>query len=203
MNLSDSEGLHTYYSPKLFLSSSASPCNLTFHEGGWDPSGEDGIILRPRPPEEEGEDPITWEFGVDVARADAVEDPTHVLTKKSLSYEKVSDEFVLVVGQKVGIAVFRKTKITNEDAGAPAEMELSTYFGQPNVVSFTVDRLPVSRRTRAFSSTMSTLFPAVLERFCSYWTCSKMDWWTKMTSERLWLFTSEEISHQPQLCFRL
>jgi hypothetical protein len=51
-----------------------------------------------------------------------------------MSYEKVDDNFNLVAGQKVGIAVFRRSPITHEDAGVSAGVDLQTYFGQPNMV---------------------------------------------------------------------
>jgi hypothetical protein len=121
----------TYRESRIFGAPRARSTVIVFPEGGWKPQDDDEIVLRP--PIDDDDD-VVWEFGVDITRGEEINDPRHFLTRKSVSYEKVDDEFNLVVGQKVGIAVFRRSPITHEDAGASAGVDLHVYFGRPNMV---------------------------------------------------------------------
>jgi len=55
-----------------------------------------------------------------------------VTTKEPFLFVQVPNTFLLQVGHKIGIAVFRSYEITHEDAEAPNDVDLATRFGSVN-----------------------------------------------------------------------
>jgi hypothetical protein len=130
--ISDGGVFERYRSAKLHAPGGRS-CPLTFPDGGFEPQGADAI--RMCPPDDNGENEVLWPCGVDVTKGEVVEDPSHYITQKIMSFEKVRDDFVLTEGQKIAIAVYRKSAVSRRDACAPPGTDLERHFGQMNRVN--------------------------------------------------------------------
>jgi hypothetical protein len=72
---------------------------------------------------------LTW-YAQDVSFGTKLINTSNSLSKKPRLFEKVHESFVLQVGLKIGMAVFRTFEITHEDAKAPSNVELEDFYGQ-------------------------------------------------------------------------
>jgi hypothetical protein len=130
--ISDAGVFERYMSAKLHAPGGRS-CLLIFPEGGFEPLGADEIVICP--PNDDCENEVLWPYGVDVTDGKVVEDPSHYITQKSMSFEKIRDDFVLTEGQKIAIAAYWMSGVSRRDACAPPGTDLERFFGQTNRVN--------------------------------------------------------------------
>ncbi|KAL3904866.1 MAG: hypothetical protein SGILL_009903 [Bacillariaceae sp.] len=131
---------------------------IHFEKSNYECRPDEAVVLRPG---DDDDDPVTWTY-YDVTTARVIVNPTHELTLKSLSFEKVERaDFVLQEGQKIGMAVYRDFAITAEAAGMPqnqiTEKALIAVFGESHcVVIYTGEIIGVTADGKAFEHNINT-----------------------------------------------
>jgi hypothetical protein len=99
---------------------------------------------------------LSW-YGQDVSYGAKVENKSSSLTKSSRLFEKVPESFVLRVGHKIGISVFRSFDITHVDAKAPGNVVLEDFFGQKlQACIYTGEVTEISGNGRTFCHNINT-----------------------------------------------
>ena len=118
------------------VSASFTKCEVNFEKARYTPRPEESVVLRPRDSDDEA---ITWMYH-DVTTAPKIDNTASALTRKNLSFQKVTrDDFEFRVGQKIGMVVYRDFEVTPEDAGMPGNSitanELRQIFGREGRVN--------------------------------------------------------------------
>lgn len=130
---------------------------VNFEKARYRPGPEERVVLRPS---DDDDETVTWDYH-DVTTAPKIDNIMSPLTRKNLSFQKVRDDFMFQVGQKIGMAVYRNYEVTPEDAGMSANSitgdELRAIFGREGRVNiYTGEIMNVSPTTKAFQHNINT-----------------------------------------------
>ena len=131
---------------------------VNFEKARYTPAPEESVVLRPSDTNDEA---ITWDCH-DVTTAPKIDNAAAHLTRKNLSFQKVTrNDFEFRVGQKIGMVVYRNFEVTPEDAGMSRNSitaeELRQIFGTENRVNiYTGQITKVSLGKKAFEHNINT-----------------------------------------------
>eukprot|EP00978_Attheya_sp_CCMP212_P036475 scaffold165648_cov53-Attheya_sp.AAC.2 len=131
---------------------------VNFAKARHTPGPGESVVLRPS---DANDNAITWDCH-DVTTAPKIDNAASPLTRKNLSFQKVTrDDFEFQVGQKIGMVVYRNFAVTPEDAGISQESitadELRQIFGRVGRVNICTGQIMnVSPDKKAFSHNINT-----------------------------------------------
>jgi hypothetical protein len=127
--------------------------DITMPDGGCVFEDEEEIQVRAAT---EDSDALTWDCQ-DLSFGAKLDNTSSLLTKKPRLFEKVPASFVLQVGHKIGIAVYRTFDITHEDAKAPSNLTLEDFYGQKlQACIYTGEVTEISANGQSFSHNINT-----------------------------------------------
>ena len=110
--------------------------DITMPEGGCILEGGEEIEVRAAT---EDSLTLTW-YAQDVLFGTKLINASNSLSKKPRIFEKVPESFVLQIGLKIGMAVFRTFEITHGDAKAPSNVVLEDFMGKSSKLVFTLEK---------------------------------------------------------------
>ena len=117
----------------------SSMVSLSFSVLNWKPTSDDRLCIRGA----NSDNPMFCEFGVDIAKGEAIESYTQGITSEAGSFQCVRSDFELEKGQKIGMAVFSRRSPTfvsasfdpEQPLGGLDEESLKRIYGRPKNVN--------------------------------------------------------------------
>ena len=130
--------VHRFLSSAFFLPGKPSGIRIKFRDAGWRPDETDRLDISG----------ATSFYGVDITRSPKAYRHKD-LSQEFFLFERVADNFSLVVGQKIGLVVYNVSDVSAESAMAPeisAAQLRKIYGGKGDVVIHTGEILAVGEK---------------------------------------------------------